>query len=122
MTDPVSDDVWNGFGVSFQLMIYVQILTLVFAIPLGIFAAYRATSVFDKAANTGAFAFISMPNFVLGFILAFWVGVKLGWLPVSGYTPFGDGSGRALPVDGRCPRSRSPPVRSRSTPGSCAAT
>jgi peptide/nickel transport system permease protein len=89
VTDPVSEDVWNGFGVSFQLMIYVQILTLVFAIPLGIFAAYRATSVFDKAANAGAFAFISMPNFVLGFILAFWVGVKLGWLPVSGYTPFG---------------------------------
>ncbi len=121
VTDPVSEDVWNGFGVSFQLMIYVQILTLVFAIPLGIFAAYRATSVFDKAANAGAFAFISMPNFVLGFILAFWVGVKLGWLPVSGYTPFGttrsNTSGRW-----RSPRSRSPPVRSRSTPGSCAAT
>ena len=89
VTDPVSDDVWNGFGVSFQLMIYVQILTLVFAIPLGIFSAYKASGLFDKASNTGAFAFISLPNYVLAFILAYWVGVRLGWLPVSGYVPFG---------------------------------
>ena len=88
--DPVSDNVWSGFGVSMQLMIYVQVLTLAIAIPLGIFSAYRASGVFDKAANTGAFAFISIPNFVLAFVLTYWLGVKLGWFPVSGYVPFGD--------------------------------
>ena len=88
--DPVSENVWSGFGVSMQLMIYAQVLTLVIAIPLGIFTAYRAAGVFDKAANTGAFAFISIPNFVLAFVLTYWLGVKLGWFPVSGYVPFGD--------------------------------
>ncbi len=88
--DPVSENVWSGFGVSMQLMIYVQVLTLAIAIPLGIFSAYRASGVFDKAANTGAFAFISIPNFVLAFVLTYWLGVKLGWFPVSGYVPFGD--------------------------------
>jgi peptide/nickel transport system permease protein len=52
--------------------------------------AYRASSIFDKATNTGAFAFISIPNFVLAFVLTYWLGVRLGWFPVSGYVAFSD--------------------------------
>jgi peptide/nickel transport system permease protein len=89
VVDPVANDAWDGLGVSLQLMIYVQILTLAVAIPLGIFTAYRAAGVFDRATNTGAFAFISIPNFVLAFALTYWLGVRLGWFPVSGYVPFG---------------------------------
>jgi peptide/nickel transport system permease protein len=88
--DPISDTAWNGFGVSLQLMLYTQILTLGISIPLGIFAAYRSSTIFDKATNSGAFAFISIPNFVLAFVLAYWLGVRLDWFPVSGYVPFGD--------------------------------
>jgi peptide/nickel transport system permease protein len=88
--DPISDTAWDGFGVSMQLMIYTQILTLAIAIPLGIRSAYRASSIFDKSTNTGAFAFISIPNFVLAFLLTYIFGVRLGWFPVSGYVPFGD--------------------------------
>ena len=58
--DPVSDDAWGGLGVSLQLMIYTQILTLLVAIPLGIFTAYKSSGIFDKATNSGAFAFISL--------------------------------------------------------------
>jgi peptide/nickel transport system permease protein len=50
-----------------------------------VFAAYRAGTWFDKLANAGAFGFLSLPDFALGFILSYWVGVKLGWLPSSGY-------------------------------------
>jgi peptide/nickel transport system permease protein len=57
VTDPVSDDVWNGFGVSLQFIIYLQIHTFVLAKPHGKFSAYRATTLIDKAANAGAFAF-----------------------------------------------------------------
>ena len=89
VVDPVANDAWGGLGVSLQLMIYTQILTLVVAIPLGIFAAYRAATVFDRATNTGAFAFLSIPNFVLAFVLVYFLAVKWGWLPASGYVPFG---------------------------------
>jgi peptide/nickel transport system permease protein len=51
-----------------------------------VFAAYRSGTWFDKLANATAFGFISLPDFALGFILSYWVGVKLGWLPSSGYT------------------------------------
>lgn len=88
--DPVSDDAWDGLGVSLQLMIYTQILTLLVAIPLGILTAYRSSGIFDKATNSGAFAFISIPNFVLAFVLTYWLGVRLNWFPVSGYVPFSE--------------------------------
>jgi peptide/nickel transport system permease protein len=87
--DPVSNDAWNGLGVSLQLMLYVQVVTLVVAIPLGVVAAYRASGVFDKATNTGAFAFLSIPNFVLAYVLVYFLAVRWGWLPASGYVPFG---------------------------------
>ena len=93
VVDPVADNAWNGFGVSMQLMIYTQTLTLAIAIPLGILSAYRASGLFGKLTNTGAFAFISIPNFVLAFVLTYWLGVQLNWFPVSGYVPFGEDPG-----------------------------
>jgi peptide/nickel transport system permease protein len=71
-------------------MVYSQILALVLAVPLGVITAYRAGTRFDRAANTTAFALLSLPNFVLGLVLAYYVGVFLGWLPPNGYTEFGD--------------------------------
>ena len=55
-------------------MVYAQVLALVIAIPLGVLTAYRAGSKLDKAANTGAFALLAIPNFVLGLGLAYYLG------------------------------------------------
>lgn len=84
--DPVKDTVESSLPVSLQLMIYSQILALLVAVPLGVVTAYRAGTRFDRAANTTAFALLSLPNFVLGLLLAYYVGVFLGWLPPTGYT------------------------------------
>jgi peptide/nickel transport system permease protein len=91
----VRDDVTvaDSLPVSLQLMAYAQILTLVFAIPLGIITAYRAGTRFDRVSNATAFAFIAVPNFVLAYILQYWWGVKNGWFPTSGYVPFGQNPG-----------------------------
>jgi peptide/nickel transport system permease protein len=82
---PVMDRVRDALPVSLQLMIEAQVLALVIAIPLGVFTAYRAGSRFDKAANTGAFGLLAIPNFAVALVLAYYVGVRFGWLPVSGY-------------------------------------
>jgi peptide/nickel transport system permease protein len=89
-SDPVGDRISEALPVSLQLMVYSQVLALIVAVPLGVFAAYRAGSRFDKAANTTAFALLAVPNFVLGLALAYYVGVWLEWLPPSGYVAFGD--------------------------------
>jgi peptide/nickel transport system permease protein len=88
--DPVGDRLSEALPVSLQLMIYSQVLALLIAVPLGVLSAYRAGTVFDKAANTTAFALLAVPNFVLGLGLAYYVGVVAGWLPPSGYVPFTD--------------------------------
>lgn len=88
--DPVGDTVSEALPVSLQLMVYSQVLALIIAIPLGVASAYRAGTLFDKAANTSAFALLAVPNFVLGLALAYYVGVWLNWVPPSGYVPFGE--------------------------------
>ncbi|MCU1430874.1 MAG: ABC-type dipeptide/oligopeptide/nickel transport system, permease component [Actinomycetia bacterium] len=81
----VSTQVGQSLPISLQLMAYSMIITLLIAIPLGVFAAYKAGSVFDKLANATAFGSIALPDFALALILSYWVGVKLRWLPSSGY-------------------------------------
>jgi peptide/nickel transport system permease protein len=82
---PVWDRVSEALPVSLQLMVEAQLLALVFAIPLGVFTAYRAGSKFDRVTGASLFGLLAIPNFALALVLAYYVGVRLGWLPVSGY-------------------------------------
>jgi peptide/nickel transport system permease protein len=82
---PVMDRVRDSLPVSLQLMVYAQLLALVIAIPAGVLTAYRAGSRADKLANATAFGMLAIPNFALALVLAYYAGVELGWLPVSGY-------------------------------------
>jgi peptide/nickel transport system permease protein len=87
--EPVSDHVKDALPVTLQLILYSQILALLVAIPLGVLSAYRAGTMFDKVTNGAAFGLIAIPNFVLALLLAYYVGVFLGWLPNQGYEDFG---------------------------------
>jgi peptide/nickel transport system permease protein len=84
--DKVSTDVGNSLPVSLQLMLYSMILTVLLAIPLGVFSSYWAGTWFDRLINATAFGAIAIPDFALGLLLAYFVGVKLRWFPTSGYT------------------------------------
>jgi peptide/nickel transport system permease protein len=84
---PVSTLVNQSLPVSLELMIYAQILSLLIAIPLGVFAAYRAGTRADRGINTSAFALLALPNFVLALVLSFIIGAQLKWLPTAGYAP-----------------------------------
>ena len=84
---PVSELVQQSLPVSLELMIYAQIIALLFAIPLGILTAYRAGTRTDRAINTSAFAMLALPNFVLALALSYFIGAQLKWLPTGGYAP-----------------------------------
>ena len=55
-------------------------------VPLGLLAAARARRWQDQAAMGAALIGLSLPDFWLGLLLVWLVGVKLGWLPTGGYT------------------------------------
>jgi peptide/nickel transport system permease protein len=82
---PVMERVQDSWQVSVQLMIYAQVLALAIAIPFGVFAAYRAGSRVDQVSNATAFGMLAVPPFALALVLSYYLGVQLGWLPVSGY-------------------------------------
>jgi peptide/nickel transport system permease protein len=54
-------------------------------IPLGLFAAAKSGRAADQAAMGVALVGLSLPDFWLGLVLIWVVGVKLGWLPTGGW-------------------------------------
>jgi peptide/nickel transport system permease protein len=58
-----------------------QILALLIALPIGIYAAIRPYSVFDQIANTLAFVGFSLPTFFTGLLFILLFSIKLDWLP-----------------------------------------
>jgi len=82
---PVMERVQDSWQVSLQLMVYAQVVALLIAIPFGVFAAYRAGTRLDRASNATAFGMLALPPFALALVLSYYLGVRLGWLPVSGY-------------------------------------
>jgi len=84
---PVSETVKEALPKSIELMVWAQIIALVIAIPLGVVTAYKNGSVLDRFSGLAGFAMLAFPAFALGFVLQYFFGVKLGWLPTGGFVP-----------------------------------
>src|SRR5436305_2147291 len=71
----------------------LAICTLIFAVsvsvPIGVMAAYRQGSVFDKAVMAFSVMGFFVPGFVVGCFLIYILAYVLGWLPVQGYVRIG---------------------------------
>jgi peptide/nickel transport system permease protein len=69
-----------------------QILALLIALPVGIFAAARPYSIFDQLATAFAFIGFSLPTFFTGLLFILLFSIELHWLPFVYRTDIG-GSG-----------------------------
>lgn len=88
---PVGEAIMQRLPVSLELMVLAQVIALIVAISLAMYAAYRPNGVVDKITTIWSFAAISAPHFVVGLALIFVFSVTLGWLPTSGYVPIAEG-------------------------------
>ncbi len=88
--DEVFERVKQSLPRSLILVLYVQVLTLLIAVPLGVFSAYRANSRFDRIGNGTAFALVALPTFVLAAFMKYWLGVRFDLLPTIGFTSLTD--------------------------------
>lgn len=59
--------------------------SMLIALPIGIYAAYRRGSVFDQSVISAAMLAASVPSFWTGLIVQRWLATEYGWFPVSGY-------------------------------------
>ena len=91
------------FGVSFKIeylasvnsvisdrllpTILINVYALVFSVPvgilLGIAAALKKNRWQDHTISTMVMLFVSVPSFVYAFVLQYFLGAKLGWLPIQ---------------------------------------
>lgn len=70
--------------------------TLLLAIPLGTIAAWKRNSWLDRSLMAASAVGFSVPAFVIGYLLIWLFGLKLGLFPVQGYVPLAQGSGAWL--------------------------
>ena len=97
---PVLTMVWERFVNTIYLMGVSIVLTLLLAIPIGIYSALRQYSLFDHTMTGLAFMGYSMPSFWLGLLLILLFSVQLRWLPAGGMYSLGtDLSGWAALLD-----------------------
>jgi peptide/nickel transport system permease protein len=86
--EPVWDIMKRGIPVSLTLICYTMFFTLIVAIPLGVYSAYRVGSRFDRFVSSMAFAFLSMPGFVVGLLGLMFIAVRFNLLPAGNYVGF----------------------------------
>lgn len=90
---PVSDMIKSHLGPTLLLMGVSLIVSLIMAIPAGIYSAIHQYSKGDYTVVTLSFLGSSIPGFFLSLLLIYLFTVRLGWLPSSGMITLGTDGG-----------------------------
>ena len=80
---PVTEIILARLPVSAFLGVQAVVIGLVTGLVLGVVAALWHNSLWDSAAMVLTVLGVSVPSFVLGPILQYWLGVRLGWFPIA---------------------------------------
>lgn len=89
--EPVIQIIWQSFGTTFGLSLIAMIMSLVLAIPLAILAVWKRNSWINSLFMSFSLLGVSIPAFWLALLLIIVFAVSLGWVPVAGYMPLGQG-------------------------------
>jgi peptide/nickel transport system permease protein len=82
---PVSEMVLDRLPATATMGLAAILLTIVVAVPLGIYAAYRRNGIVDRLARLVAALGQATPSFWVGLVLILVFAINLGWLPSGGY-------------------------------------
>ncbi len=88
---PVSDVIIERLPATIELTLMAMIIALVTAIPLGVLAAVKKNSIFDRIATVGSLLGVSLPGFWFGILLLMLFAVQLNLLPVAGRVAYEHG-------------------------------
>ena len=73
--------IWQRIPVTIAIIGLSQLLALMVALPVGVLAAVKPYSWFDRIASTFAFVGFSLPTFFTGVLFILFFSIYLGWLP-----------------------------------------
>ena len=83
---PVIDKIAERLPLTVGMNVASLLLTLLIAVPIGVFSAWRQGSFFDKSMTVLVFLGFAMPSFWLALLLMLFFGLEHQWLPISGLT------------------------------------
>ena len=82
-------------GQRIEPTLWLTFLTItfavVFAVPMGIVAAWKAGTWIDRTLMALAVMAFSLPVFLIGYLFIFGFSIKLAWLPVQGFRSISEG-------------------------------
>lgn len=87
---PVTELILERLPITLSITAGATLLGLLIAIPLGVFAAVQRDSWLDRATIFTTSLGIAAPEFFIGLLAVLLLALELGWLPATGYVPFGD--------------------------------
>ncbi len=73
--------IWQRLPVTIVIIGLSQVVALLIALPVGILAAVKPYSWFDRIASTLSFIGFSLPTFFTGLLFILFFSIYLGWLP-----------------------------------------
>ena len=80
---PIVEVLAGAYPVTIKLALMALTFEAVAGIAVGFIAGVRKGRWFDATALVLSLVVIAVPTFVIGFLLQFFIGVRLGWLPVT---------------------------------------
>ena len=88
---PVSRLIRQRLEPTLVLSVTTLVIAVLLAVPIGVLAAWRARTWVDRLVMGLAVCGLSVPVFVLGYLLIYLFAIQLGWLPVQGYVSLTQG-------------------------------
>lgn len=95
VTDLIGERLMN----TVYLGTFALAITLIVAIPIGLYSAKHPYSMLDYSATAFGFMGLAVPNFFFGLIAIFVFAISLGWFPAQGTVSSVDATGFTLFLD-----------------------
>ena len=92
----VWDSITRALPVTLELVVLSTAIALALAISTALISAKRPGGIVDRAMGGVTSAALSVPTFVLAPVLLYFLAVKTGTFPVTGWKPLSDGLGANL--------------------------
>ena len=89
--EPVGKLIAQRIEPTLSLATTTLLLAVVVAVSLGVLAAWKVGTWVDRVVMVLTVVSFSVPVFVVGYLFIYLFSIKLGWLPVQGYAPIGEG-------------------------------
>ena len=83
---PVTEVLATAFPLTIRLAIYALLIEAILGILFGVIAGVRRGGIFDSTVLVLSLVVISVPTFVIGFLMQFFLGIKWGIFPPTAST------------------------------------